>query len=166
MLPWGLGFFAGMGVGAGCAAVAVGAAEASTEEEEDIVGADIPSQDGTSESEPEVETLPRVSARPWRRTQDLPPPPTEQMKFQGGAWVANEAQDPGAKDAEQETIPAKESVAQEVSNAAQEVTNAAPAAVEWHPPSKFDLRWCYACRSWSYLRKKACVNSECASQLQ
>ena len=41
-----------------------------------------------------------------------------------------------------------------------------PQAGHWQPPPEFDLRWCDLCQSYSYLRKKACVNSTCASHLQ
>ena len=37
---------------------------------------------------------------------------------------------------------------------------------QWTPPSELDLRWCDCCRSYGYLRKKACVNYTCVCQLQ
>jgi len=36
----------------------------------------------------------------------------------------------------------------------------------WEPPAHLDLRLCEQCNNWSYLRKKACVNSDCVFQLQ
>ena len=38
-------------------------------------------------------------------------------------------------------------------------------AAAWEPPSNLDLRQCEKCREFAYLRKKACVNSECVFQL-
>ena len=36
----------------------------------------------------------------------------------------------------------------------------------WQAPPHHDLRECWSCKNWSYLRKQACVNSECVLCLQ
>ena len=47
-------------------------------------------------------------------------------------------------------------------------SNQAPQQKEeqWKPPEELDLRWCDRCESYGYLRKRACVNIQCVSQLQ
>lgn len=39
-----------------------------------------------------------------------------------------------------------------------------PSMPAWEPPAHLDLRPCDVCHYFSYLRKKACVNSECVIQ--
>ena len=40
------------------------------------------------------------------------------------------------------------------------------AAAVWEPPANLDLRPCHRCGEHAYLRKMACVNSECVFQLR
>ena len=145
-LPWGLAYLFG--------AASANAAAATTEEApppddgdgddgSDVSGKTIPSPYWQADEQPDALEAPP----PWRSAAlELPPPPK-------AAAAVPEVTAVGAEEAAEQP-PADQPPADQP-----------PAdAKTWQPPASFDLRWCKKCNSWSYLRKKACVNSDCALQ--
>lgn len=86
-------------------------------------------------------------AAPWQNAKATAAPPKEKWRWDptSESWVLAAEGQGGSSGSGRERASAGDS---------------------WAPPAHIDLRWCNACGEWSYLRKKACVNSDCVAWLQ
>ena len=139
MLP-AVGFLVGLALGGF-------AGGANAGEEEGQAGGGQPAAETAAQEQPTEQPVAEAEQEaigsPWKKARTMPPPPSKK-------WHYNYV------DREWNLVDAGASSSNEPPAEAQ----------QWEPPENLDLRFCDCCEHYSYLRKKACVNINCASQLQ